>query len=194
MFEIDRLGVAAIAYCSEVLTEARKLGRQLWKEIATGKWPLICVDPEHLTAKDWEHISNTDLWRENLAFLCVDEVHLVYGWGDEFRPAFRHIGQFARSRCPPHISVFGLSATLEPGRSMSTICNTLGFVEGHFYHAHRTNEHPNIHFILQTLTHTLGGDTFPDLLPFLSSCPRATGYNAPVKGLLLTIFPAHPPN
>ncbi|KAG6843120.1 hypothetical protein H0H93_002184, partial [Arthromyces matolae] len=40
VFEINKLGVKAIAYCSEVLTEARKAGRRIWKEIAAGEWPL----------------------------------------------------------------------------------------------------------------------------------------------------------
>ncbi|KAG6824239.1 hypothetical protein H0H92_007585 [Tricholoma furcatifolium] len=169
VFEINQLGIKAIAHCSEVLTEARKMGHRLWKEIASGKWPLVCVDPEHLTHKDWEYITNTDIWRLNISFFCVDEIHLVYEWGIDFRLAFRHIGMFARSRCPTDISIFGLSATLEPGLITSTICETMGFLSGHFYHLHRTNEHPNIHFTIQTLTHTLGGTTFPDLLPFLAS-------------------------
>ncbi|RDB16841.1 ATP-dependent DNA helicase RecQ [Hypsizygus marmoreus] len=181
VFEINKLGVGAIAYCSEVLTEARKTGRHIWKEIASGQWPLVCVDLEHLTAKDWEYISNTELWRKNFTFLCVDEIHLIYEWGADFRPAFRNIGMFARSRCPPNISVFGLSATMEPGLPMSTICDTMGFVAGHFYHLQRTNERPNIHFILQTLTHTLGGETFPDLLAFLSSGRKTVIYCATIE-------------
>ncbi|KAF8056278.1 P-loop containing nucleoside triphosphate hydrolase protein [Lyophyllum atratum] len=176
VFEISKFGVHAVAYTSEVLTEARKTGRQLWKEIALGQWPLVCIDPEHLTAKDWEQITNNETWRENIAFLCVDEIHLVHEWGADFRPAFRFIGMFARSRCPPHISVFGLSATMEPGMPTSTICDTMGLIPGHFYHLQRTNERANIHFILQTLSHTLGGDTFPDLLPFLASGRKTVIY------------------
>jgi len=108
VFEIKKLGVSALAYTSEELATARKKGRQIWKEIASGKWPLVCVDPEHLTDKDWEHVTNADTWRENIAFLCVDEIHLVYEWGSDFRLAFRNIGKFARSRCPSHMSIFGL--------------------------------------------------------------------------------------
>ncbi|KAG5641087.1 hypothetical protein DXG03_006044, partial [Asterophora parasitica] len=67
VFGISRLGVRAIAYCSEVLTEARKTGRQIWREIAAGDWPLVCIDPEHLTAKDWEHITGADAWRANIS-------------------------------------------------------------------------------------------------------------------------------
>ncbi|KAF5381943.1 hypothetical protein D9615_004202 [Tricholomella constricta] len=156
VFETSKLGIRAIAYCSEVLTEARKTGRQIWKEIAAGEWPLVCVDPEHLTAKDWEHITNTDLWRANILFLCVDEIHLV--------------------RCPPHISVIGLSATMEPGVPTSTICDAMGFVSGHFHHLQRTNERPNIHFVLRTLTHTLGGNSFPDLLPYLAAGRKTVIY------------------
>ncbi|KAF8156665.1 hypothetical protein B0H34DRAFT_675111 [Crassisporium funariophilum] len=125
VFEISKFGVHAIAYSSEVLTE------QVWKEITLGQWPHICINLEHLTAKDWEQITNIKIWRENIAFLCVDKIHLVYKLGTDFHPAFWFIG--------------------------------------HFNHLQCTNKRPNIHFILQTLLHTLGGDTFPDLLPFLAS-------------------------
>ncbi|KAF8057176.1 P-loop containing nucleoside triphosphate hydrolase protein [Lyophyllum atratum] len=125
VFEIEKLGVLAIAYSSEILTEARKTGRQVWKEVAEGKWPLICIDPEHLTAKDWEYITNSELWRKNIAFLCVDEIHLIYEWGADFRTAFRLIGMFARGRCPPNISVFGLSATIEPGNTFPDLLEFL---------------------------------------------------------------------
>lgn len=181
VFEVTKFGIKALSYCSETLTEARKSGRSLWKEIAAGEWALVCIDPEHLASKDWEYITNADLWRENIVFLCVDEIHLIYEWGEDFRPSFRHIGRFARGRCPPHISVFGLSATIEPGKPLATICSTMGFVHGHFHHERRTNERPNIHFSLQTLTHTLGGDLFPDLLPLLAGNRKTVIYCATIQ-------------
>lgn len=90
---------------------------------------------------------------------------MVHGWGEDFCPAFPYIGEFTQSYCPPPISVVGLSATFEPGLLPTfTICNTERFT--HRHHGHCTNERPNVHLVLQTLTRTLGGDTLSNLLPF----------------------------
>ncbi|KAJ7208956.1 hypothetical protein GGX14DRAFT_633048 [Mycena pura] len=45
--------------------------------------------------------------------------HLIDEW-DEFRPSFRHIGNFVRGRLPPHVSLPALTATLMPGAATRT--------------------------------------------------------------------------
>ncbi|KAF8063645.1 hypothetical protein FPV67DRAFT_1672655 [Lyophyllum atratum] len=52
----------------------------------------------------------------------------------------------------------------------------MGFIAGPFYRRQRSNERPNIHFALEHLTHTIGGDTFPDLLPYLSAGRKTVIY------------------
>ncbi|KAJ7089958.1 P-loop containing nucleoside triphosphate hydrolase protein [Mycena epipterygia] len=134
VYELAGLRVPALAYTSETLTEARKSGRDLAAEIADCRWSIICIDPEHLTEKQWERITDSPVFRENIVFACVDEAHLIDEWGAEFRPAFHRIGSFLRGRLPPHISIFGLTATLQPGpmtRSVSIFPDLLHYlVEG----------------------------------------------------------------
>ncbi|KAJ7602745.1 P-loop containing nucleoside triphosphate hydrolase protein [Mycena polygramma] len=156
VYELQALGVPALAFTSETLTEARKAGRDLTAEIVECRWAIVCVDPEHLTDKQWESITDAVMFRENLAFLCVDEGHLIDEWGAEFRPSFRHIGPFARARLPPHISVFALTATLQPGASTKSICRNLGFRRDMFHLYRRSNERTNVQFLLVPLTHGLG--------------------------------------
>ncbi|KAJ7790313.1 hypothetical protein B0H14DRAFT_2626148 [Mycena olivaceomarginata] len=102
--ELTRLRIPALACTSETLTEARKSGRNLTAEIVDCCWSIVCVDPEHLTDKQWEHITNSQLFRDNIAFACVDEGHLIPEWGGEFRPAFLHIGTFLRGRLPSQVA------------------------------------------------------------------------------------------
>jgi superfamily II DNA helicase RecQ len=176
VLEVADLGIKALAYSSETVTQARKTGTKLHLDIAECKWNLVCVDPEHLTAKDWRLIKDSAIFRDNLSLLCVDEIHLINQWGVEFRQAFEHIGRFARGCLPASTSIVGLSATLQPGPDTLSVCTSMGFIAGNFIHVRRSNERPNIQFILAKLTHGLGGDEFPDLLPYVTSNRKTVIY------------------
>ncbi|KAJ7774508.1 hypothetical protein DFH07DRAFT_732431, partial [Mycena maculata] len=128
---------------------------------------IICIDPEHLTDKQWERITDSPLFRENIVFASCDEVHLIDEWGREFRPAFHRIGPFFRGRLPPHISIFGLTATLQPGAMTKSICRSLGFQPKMFHLLRCSNKQTNIQFLVIPLTHGLSRAEFPDLLKYL---------------------------
>jgi superfamily II DNA helicase RecQ len=74
-----------------------------------------------------------------------------------------------RGCLPPSRSVVALSATCAPGKDTTAICESLGLYGNSFHLIRRSNERPNIQFIVQILTHGLAGYDFPDLLPFLLS-------------------------
>ncbi|KAF7332898.1 ATP-dependent DNA helicase RecQ [Mycena venus] len=112
VFELAVLRVPALAYTSDVLADARKAGRNITSEIMSCRWPIVCIDPEHLMDKQWERITDCQLFRDNIAFVSADEAHLIDEWGEDFRPAFRHIGNFIRGRLPPNVAVSALTATL----------------------------------------------------------------------------------
>jgi hypothetical protein len=57
---------------------------------------VICVDPEHLHDREWKEITEHPIFRANILFACVDEVHLINEWGLAFRLAFGTIGTFLR--------------------------------------------------------------------------------------------------
>ncbi|KAK7015807.1 ATP-dependent DNA helicase RecQ [Favolaschia claudopus] len=179
--ELSQLHVPALACTSEVLTEARCSGRNLTAEIAECRWSIVCVDPEHLTDKQWEYITDSQAFRENIAFACVDEGHLIDEWGAEFRPVFHRIGPFLRGRLPSNISVFALTATLQPGAMTKSICRSLGFRPRAFHLLRRSNERTNVQFILAPLSHGLGGAEFPDLLRFLVEGRKTVIYCATIE-------------
>ncbi|KAJ7870151.1 hypothetical protein B0H14DRAFT_2345764, partial [Mycena olivaceomarginata] len=125
VLELKKLNVAAFPYCHETVTEARIAGRNLVHEIRDCKtWNIICVDPEHLREKAWRQISAFDVFRANIVYGCADEAHLINTWGAEFRLQFRHIGAFFNGCLPSSISVMALSATVQPGAALNSICSS----------------------------------------------------------------------
>ncbi|KAJ7752951.1 P-loop containing nucleoside triphosphate hydrolase protein [Mycena metata] len=172
--ELKQLGVSAFSYCRESLAESRRNGIDLTSEIKTcQKYQVICVDPEHLRSKEWREISDSSIFRAHIFYAATDEVHLINTWGLEFRTDFGLIGLFVRGRLPSSISVVGLSATLAPGRATTAVCETLGLYGNAFHLIRRTNERPNVQFIMKVLGHGISGYSFPDLLPFLQSGRKA---------------------
>ncbi|KAJ7867128.1 P-loop containing nucleoside triphosphate hydrolase protein [Mycena leptocephala] len=170
VLELTRMNVSAFAYYRESLAQARHEGRKLADEIKLcAKWQVVCVDPEHLKSKEWREIADSPTFPSKLLYVATDEVHLINKWGVDFRVDFRLIGTFVRGRLPRSVSVVGLSATLAPGKDTAAVCQSLGLFDGRFHMIRRTNERPNIHLALQTLSHGLSGYEFPDLLPFLRS-------------------------
>ncbi|KAJ7436294.1 P-loop containing nucleoside triphosphate hydrolase protein [Mycena latifolia] len=168
--ELEKLDIAALAYCHETLAESRRNGVNLADEIKNcAKWQVICVDPEHLRGKEWRVIAEHSTFRARIIYAAVDEAHLINEWGIEFRLAFQLIGLFLRGCLPSWISIIALSATLAPGQPTTAVCESLGLYGATFHMIRRTNEHPNVQFIMQTLQHGLAGYEFPDLLPYLQS-------------------------
>ncbi|KAJ7208662.1 P-loop containing nucleoside triphosphate hydrolase protein [Mycena pura] len=174
VLELKKLDIMALAYCHETVTEARMAGRNLVLEIGECKtWNVVCVDPEHLRDKAWREITAYDVYRANILYGCVDEVHLINEWGSEFRPPFKHIGRFFRGRLPPSASIFALSGTLQPGSATKSVLSSLGMLGDNFYMFRSSNERPNTQFIMEPLQHGVGGKIFPQLLNYLNSRRKA---------------------
>ncbi|KAJ7661780.1 hypothetical protein B0H14DRAFT_2291225, partial [Mycena olivaceomarginata] len=55
-----------------------------------------------------------------------DEAHLIDMWGADFRPQFKHIGAFFNGCLPSSISVMALSASVQPGAALNSICSSHG--------------------------------------------------------------------
>ncbi|KAK6985233.1 P-loop containing nucleoside triphosphate hydrolase protein [Favolaschia claudopus] len=188
VFELSKLGIHGFAYCRESLADARRAGNDLTSLIKSGtKWQVICVDPEHLQDKEWRVISDSPVFRSKLLFAAVDEVHLIREWGADFCIAFNTIGLFFRGRFPPSTAIVALSATLAPGPETSAICNSLGLFPGAFHLIRRSNERPNVQLVMQTLTHGIGGEDFPDLLPYINS-GRKLSILCPTIDLVFRVF------
>ncbi|KAJ7343049.1 hypothetical protein DFH08DRAFT_963062 [Mycena albidolilacea] len=170
VLELRKLDFPAFAYFHETVTEARIAGRNLVHEIRDCQtWNIICVDLEHLREKAWRQIAAFDVFRANIVYGCADEAHLIDMWGAEFRPQFKHIGAFFNGCLPSSIFVMALSATVQPGTVLNSICSSLGMSGDNFHLFRSSNERQNIQFIMEPLTNGVGGKIFPQLLAYLNS-------------------------
>ena len=127
------------------------------------------MDPEHLHDREWREIAEYSIFRANILFASVNKVHLINEWGLAFHLAFGTIGTFLHGRFSSSISIVSLTAMLEPGSPMVSVCKSLGFFEGNFTLIQRSNKHLNMQFTVQFLTHGLNGNKFPDILLYLAS-------------------------
>jgi superfamily II DNA helicase RecQ len=113
------------------------------------------------------------MFQLNLIFVCIEEAHVMREWLT-FRHLYGYIGQLLRGRLHPEISVFGLSATLEPGAPTAEVCQSLGF--RNFTLFRFSNEHRDIQFVIQPLKHAITSRSYPQLLPYLNTGRKVVIY------------------
>lgn len=61
-----------------------------------------------------------------------------------------------------------MTATMQPGPPLLSVCSTLGLSGSHFHLIRHSNERPNTKIIVDALTSAIGGSEFPQLLPLLN--------------------------
>ncbi|THU93169.1 hypothetical protein K435DRAFT_592563, partial [Dendrothele bispora CBS 962.96] len=134
VYQLKRdFGLSVLSYNHETISRLQRNKVNFISGILECReWDLICLDPEHLTGKDWRAITDCEFFLSNLLQCTIDEVHLVDEWGRDFRIAFRIIGKFIRGRFPTHVAIVGLTATLLPGSPTTSICKSLGFYRNGF--------------------------------------------------------------
>ncbi|KAF9049421.1 hypothetical protein BDP27DRAFT_1243155, partial [Rhodocollybia butyracea] len=115
-FNID-----TFAYTSDNLSTKQRASIDILKEITSCQYQIVCVDSEHLRKHEWFLIANSTTFRQNLIFACAEEGHVINEWGLTFQPMFRHIGTFFCGRLPSTISVFTMTATMQPGPPLLSI-------------------------------------------------------------------------
>lgn len=136
--------------------------------VACQTWNIICVDPEHFQGDEWRQITDSSAFKANMVFLCIEEAHLMRDWSS-FRPMFKSIRSFARGRLLAKMSVFFITATLQPGKHSHEVFDALGFTDGTYTLVRKSNERHNIQFNLHITKHGLNGHEFPDILPYVNS-------------------------
>ncbi|THV01139.1 P-loop containing nucleoside triphosphate hydrolase protein [Dendrothele bispora CBS 962.96] len=167
-----QFGISGFAYTEENISQIRKEHRDIVQELIDCKYQIVCVDPEHLRNPEWMRITDSQPFRSNVIFGCVEEAHVIDEWGLNFRPLFRLVGSFIRGRLPSLLSIFAITATMEPGAPFDSVCSTLGFSGPKFNLIRQSNECPNVEISVKTLSSALGGQEFPELIPYLNQCRK----------------------
>ena len=113
-----------------------------------------------------------DEFHERVYLLVVDEVHVLYSWGQSFRVAFKHIGPI-RDRFRSRLVMVGTTATLLHGYQTNNIRSFLNLSHNTFV-LHRSNIRNDIRQIFRKLTHGIGGSNFSDLRWVVGAMGRKT--------------------
>lgn len=150
-------------------------------------YQVICMDLEYILSSEWIKIANSNIFRDNLVYACIEEMHLLDEWGSSFCPAFKHIGTFLHGKLPSHVFIFALSAMLQPGPSTVSICWSLGFWDGSFHLIRRSNERPNIQFLMEPLEHGISSNDFSQILCFVS-CGQKAIIHCPTIELIYQVY------
>ena len=152
-------GLTAVAVNSTTKSEVDAEGGNIWKNIEL-ETTVILISPEMLSTPGFGTLINSKVFQARLFAIAVDEVHLLWTWGEEFRPAYRQIG-FIRARFSKRVRMLAMTATLQK-KNMSSICNLLGMNET--YHLlRRSNARPDIRLVFRTFNATQSSDNFPQL-------------------------------
>lgn len=131
---LTQSGVPA-AFVNSTLTAAQ-YGQVLWG-IRNGVYKLIYVAPERLTAPDFPEVCQA----LEISNLIVDEAHCVSQWGQNFRPSYLKLAEFAKGLSRrPTVGAFTATATGRVKADMEALlelhnplCVTTGFDRPNLY-------------------------------------------------------------
>ncbi|RDX45573.1 P-loop containing nucleoside triphosphate hydrolase protein [Lentinus brumalis] len=183
----EQAGITALVLNANTLSLGRRGGQDLWKGARTGVSVLL-LSPEQLASPGFEGLLQHGPFQRRLCALGVDEIHLLYSWGQVFRQAFRQLG-YVRARMSLHTRMIGTTATLLAGHPEDTILRFLGLRRGEFHLIRRSNLRRNVRTIFRTLTHGLGGWSFADLRWILTSGRKTVIHCRTIaQGFRLAIF------
>ena len=185
--KFQKLGLTAKAINGDTVDSARRSKVNLWATVEAGI-SLILVSPEMLSTPGFRSLIASNIFQSRLFAIGVDEVHLLSSWGLDFRSAYQQIG-YIRKRFRDDVVMFGLSATLQKGKQMETVCKFLGFKEGRFKFIRCSNARPDIHLIFRTLRTTLASEDFPDLAWILTEPGKSIIFSSGIHlGFKLLIY------
>jgi len=102
---LKEIGVAA-AYVNSSLTPSQIT--RVYANLSLGRYQIVYVAPERLGSEDFLQLCR----RLPISLLAVDEAHCISQWGQDFRPSYLHIADFAASLTQrPVIGAFTATAT-----------------------------------------------------------------------------------
>jgi ATP-dependent DNA helicase RecQ len=106
--QVTALSQAGIpsAYINSSLTAEQN--REVFRRAKSGAYKIIYVAPERLAAADFFRFAG----EAEISLLAVDEAHCVSKWGQDFRPSYLKISEFACSLSSrPVVGAFTATAT-----------------------------------------------------------------------------------
>jgi superfamily II DNA or RNA helicase len=158
---LQKKGVSAQAINAETLAAASLVGRDIWAEAKTGVYQVLLFSPETTATDEYDIFIHDEVARPRIGYFVVDEIHLVYEWGPEFRTLYETLFTM-RARLPEWTVFVGLTATLEPGLETDTVIRSVGF-KSNFHFEKRDCERRNVDLIIREIKYPCTGYEFHDL-------------------------------
>ncbi len=138
--------------------------RTVCREIRQGMHKLVYVAPERLFQEQFLAM----MQQQTIPLVAVDEAHCVSQWGQDFRPSYLQIRQFAdQLNQRPPVGAFTATATQrvkDDIRQLLALRQPLELTTGF--------DRPNLFFEVQRMEER---EKFPCLLAYLNDRPQATG-------------------
>ncbi|KAL1945781.1 hypothetical protein VTO73DRAFT_1783 [Trametes versicolor] len=163
----EKAGIKCLVINQDTIAAAWDRHQSLWVT-ARSEVSILLLSPEQLASPGFESLLQFPAFYSRICGLGVDEIHLLYSWGLQFRKAFRQLGH-ARARLPTDTRFIGTTAMLLVGHVQDMVLAFLGLRLGEFYFPRYSNIRRNVQTIFRTLTRGLGGWSFPDIKWILRS-------------------------
>jgi superfamily II DNA helicase RecQ len=158
---LQNKGVSAQAINAETLATMALTGHDIWAEAKTGMYQVLLFSPEMTATDEYDALIHDEVARPRISYFVVDEIHLIYEWGPEFRPLYETLFTM-RARLPEWTVFVGLTATLEPRPETDTIIRSVGF-KSNFHFERRDCERHNVDLIIREIKFPCTGHEFRDL-------------------------------
>ncbi len=120
------------------------------------------LSPEQLVSPRFEALLKDKTYQARVVALGVDEAHLLNTWGQSFRRDFEQIG-LMRTHFDNRPLLIGLTATLQRGPWLRSVCHFLGLHDGQFHLIRRSNMRYDIRFVFRTVRSGARSWAFPEL-------------------------------
>ncbi|KAG9091512.1 hypothetical protein FS749_016479 [Ceratobasidium sp. UAMH 11750] len=156
--------IPALALHEDTVRDAQNATppRDLFDEVAKGKWSLVFLGPEMITSPAFERLLKTkeSVFLSRFRYFTLDESHLTEDWSD-FCSSFSDICRL-RNRFYSSIVWLALSATIARGSEARALKTRLGFDPG-CQTVHLPVDRPSITYAPRFLQYSTSGREFLDL-------------------------------
>ncbi|KAH6899124.1 P-loop containing nucleoside triphosphate hydrolase protein, partial [Coprinopsis sp. MPI-PUGE-AT-0042] len=160
-----KLGLDVVVINGDTCAEAEKSKRNLWEE-SKHQHNIILISPEELLSPSFRHLIENKAFSRRTWRFGVDEVHLIYTWGQSFRESFLQMGN-VRARLEStdrgHIPLIAASATIREGPMKDTICQVLGLQRNQYHFLRRSNRRSDIQILVRPIESSPTSFAFPEL-------------------------------
>ncbi|SMY22607.1 unnamed protein product [Zymoseptoria tritici ST99CH_1A5] len=119
--DVTRIAPDLLKSCLITATTKRD-NPDLFSDIEAGKYDHVVLGPEQAVSNDFKAMLRNDHIRSQIGLVSIDEVHLLYSWGESFRPQFLQLGQL-RQLVSPDTRWFGCTGTLTKKAQNCVIAN-----------------------------------------------------------------------